>query len=74
MDIAARKYLICGELLGGPDRDRIDDLFHAIPAKPAFLAAFDTNFSGRGLGRGGPAHTILGTTLQGNARQAQLNF
>jgi hypothetical protein len=30
-DIAARKYLICGELFGGPDRDRTDDLFHAIP-------------------------------------------
>jgi hypothetical protein len=29
-DIAARKYLICGELFGGPDRDRTDDLFHAI--------------------------------------------
>jgi hypothetical protein len=32
-DSAARKYLICRELFGGPDRDRTDDLFHAMEAR-----------------------------------------
>ena len=34
-DNAARKCLICGELFGGPDRDRTDDLFHAMESQTA---------------------------------------
>ncbi len=29
-DNATHKYLNLGDLFGGPDRDRTDDLFHAI--------------------------------------------
>ena len=32
-DNATPKYLIYGGLIGGPDRDRTDDLFHAMEAR-----------------------------------------
>ena len=32
-DSATPKCLIYGELFGGPDRDRTDDLFHAMEAR-----------------------------------------